>query len=275
MTITLRCECGEVFYADARYVGRMIRCRCGAILEIRRPSSEPEPESLPQTSHFAEHGSMDRTVREERTRITGKTLAAVALVLVLLGGGIWVLVGHPANTQGGSSTPTSAPPATPLAWTHSVEPPAPMAPPEQKPCPDDGQPRPRSGYEIGKRFSGGLGRLRVSNGMGSDAVAVLYDIYGTRPLRAIYIRSGEEGLMMGIPVGGYRLRFQFGDRWLRSREFCRPHGTSEFQEMLEFTETTMSDGIQYSEQSVTLNPVVGGNAQTNSLPDSSLRVPAL
>jgi endonuclease/exonuclease/phosphatase (EEP) superfamily protein YafD len=45
-SFTIRCDCGERYHVDESAVGRRIACRrCGAVLDVARPASQPEPPS--------------------------------------------------------------------------------------------------------------------------------------------------------------------------------------------------------------------------------------
>lgn len=132
---------------------------------------------------------------------------------------------------------------------------------------------PRSGTEIGGVHKGGLGSLRIKNGSESDAIAVVLDGITREPKRAIYIRRGEAGVMTSMPVGTYRVRFQLGQQWLRSRRFCRISGTSEFEDALDFKERDTGNSTEYSQFELTLYAVVDGNARTDSLPNTPLALP--
>jgi hypothetical protein len=133
--------------------------------------------------------------------------------------------------------------------------------------------RPASGSELGGKYRGGLGQLKIANGTERDAVAVLIDGATEVPKRAIYVRSGEAGAITSVPNGNYRLRFQFGLRWLRERRFCEPANTSEFDDVFDFHQVATVGGPKYGTFEVTLHPVVDGTARTHSLSNAELRLP--
>ena len=126
---------------------------------------------------------------------------------------------------------------------------------------------------MGGKHRGGLGRLRVTNGTERDAVAVLIDSATKAPKRAIYVRSGEAGAITSVPNGDYRLRFQFGQHWLRERRFCEPANTSEFDDAFDFREVSAGSRTTYSTFEVTLHPVIDGTAKTHSLSNAELTLP--
>ena len=142
-------------------------------------------------------------------------------------------------------------------------------------CPPNAQARPPSGAEIGGRYRGGLGKLRVENGTDDDAVAVLIDDATEAPRRAIFIRSRESGSMASVPPGRYRLRFQVGSDWLTERGFCWLRGTSEFDSAFDYGEIESERGTQYKTYEVTLHPVPQGTARTHVIADSRFELPPL
>lgn len=45
--ITIQCQCGEVYRAEERHIGKNIKCnRCGNILSIRRPAASPPAQKM-------------------------------------------------------------------------------------------------------------------------------------------------------------------------------------------------------------------------------------
>lgn len=132
---------------------------------------------------------------------------------------------------------------------------------------------PRSGAEIGGGHRGGLGSLHIKNGSESEAIAVMVDERTRVPTRAIYIRRGETGILTSIPVGEYRVQFQFGEMWLKSKRFCRISGTSEFENLMQFEERDTGDATEFSRFELTLYTVTGGNARTDDLPNTPLALP--
>ena len=175
-----------------------------------------------------------------------------------------------AKTLTASSRRPSAPLPAPVAQR-----PAPVASaqPVPTPCQADAQVRPRSGTEIGSRYRGGLGALRVANGTDVDAVALLMDNGTEIPRRAIFIRSGESGAMTSVPAGHYRLQFQLGSDWISERRFCLLRGTSEFESVFDFDEVPSDRGIRYSIHDVTLHPVPEGKARTHLVSNERFELP--
>jgi hypothetical protein len=287
--ITTKCTCGESFKSDDEHGGRTIRCRCGRLLEIGSPppSVAPRPEAVRGSERKAVTESHDGSNRVARWFKTGNkgvwAVAAAALVLFVFWG--LVKLGSYSYTSGppvsaGSERPTAQQGATAPSRTYRPE--NPFRPDRSEPmlavppsCPVDSLRRPVSGAELGGKRGGGMGRLRIENGTVNDAIGVLVDARTGDPVRAIYIRQDEAGLIAGVSVGEYRLRFQFGRRWHLNRYFCDVAGAAEFDLPFEFTEERKGDGIEYSIYEVTLHPVPEGEAKTHEVPAWLVRLPPL
>jgi hypothetical protein len=73
--------------------------------------------------------------------------------------------------------------------------------------------------------------------------------------------------MTGIPKGQYRRMFQIGHLWEdRAESFRCVAATGEFERLAAFEETEKAEGIEYTDISVTLHKLIGGNAKTNTIP---------
>jgi hypothetical protein len=266
--ITVTCTCGETYHADKQHVGRRIQCRCGKVLEIVIPV---HPRDIPSPQEPLSPSASKPPVRptdaypRRTSKLTARrwvVFASVAGILLLFWG--VYRFGNPLQENSSATFRSSVPAISgPTATVQPVLP----------PCPSEEQVRPRSGAELGGRYRGGLGRLRVANGTGLDAVAVLIDDPTEAPRRAIFIRRGESGSMTSVPPGRYRLRFQIGSDWLTERRFCRPRGTSEFDSAFHFDEFESGRGTKYSAYEVTLHPVPQGTARTHVVSDSQLELP--
>jgi len=290
--ITVRCQCGEVYHADEQHVGRYIRCKCGEFLEVTAVLQNPNassiftpPPSAPPAQNKENARSWSIPIPRNRAKQAMVVLAVVLAVALM----IWLLIQNNHPSQNGDATttlpqgtPAISYPDSPTANNHkgspasasSVNPPPVPGPtPDPLPCPIEAVVRPVSGAELGGRYRGGLGRLTVTNGAQYDAVSVLLDGDSGAPLRAIFIRSGESGVVTEVPVGSYKVCFQFGTDWLKERRFCNPKGTSEFDELFEFQELELPGETQYSVFRVTLHPVFGGRAKTHPVPDSTFKLP--
>ena len=106
----------------------------------------------------------------------------------------------------------------------------------------------------------GDGQLQISNGTNYDAIAKLIS-NGTSVL-TVYIKANSTYTMENITDGIYWLAFAQGTDWnVETQKFNRNVNASAFDETFEF-ETTAT---QYSGWEVTLNPVVGGTAQSSNV----------
>lgn len=167
-------------------------------------------------------------------------------------------------------TPTDTPAQTPTEVATPTDTPAPT-PTNTPTIPPSPTPTPRrlaTGTFIkqaGER--NGLGELSIDNGQELDAVAVLSDLNGA-PRIAVYIRSNEAFTIAGIPDGAYHLYFSVGEDWdSGSARFTRRTGFFRFEDSLPFETVPTETGQQYTVWQVTLHGVVGGTAQTDSVPE--------
>jgi hypothetical protein len=119
-----------------------------------------------------------------------------------------------------------------------------------------------TGTYIAHIFSGGLGELTIDNGLDLDSVAVLCYKGSMVPQTGVYIRANTSYTIKGIKDGVYVLYFVIGLYWdNNSKEFLEKTAFQQFEDEFEF-ETTRDE---YSTWSVTLNPVIGGEANTIQL----------
>ncbi|MCD6493384.1 MAG: hypothetical protein J7K36_06270 [Archaeoglobaceae archaeon] len=121
-----------------------------------------------------------------------------------------------------------------------------------------------TGTYLIKKMSSGYGKLTIENGLQSDAVVVLSNFYNPKiALIAVYIQAGDTYTITGIEDGVYTLYFVIGKDWDNNKkEFRQPEMYSRFKDSLVFETTTTSTYIEYTIYTVTLHPVVGGQAET-------------
>jgi hypothetical protein len=215
--------------------------------------------------------TIETTPSRTRKRTPRRHLLVALVSLAALVAIGWLIAGTTTGSSDRSSHRT-----IPLSEIVSVEaPPAHRAPAGTSASENCGiqAPRPRSGIELGGSYRGGRGRITVNNGSASDALAVLQDAFSRRPRRAIYIRTGETGIVTSIPPGRYQLLFQFGEVWLHSRRFCHVDRTAQFDDVFAFDERTEDDGVTYRSFRVTLHAVPNGEATTSALPNEPLLLP--
>ena len=119
---------------------------------------------------------------------------------------------------------------------------------------------------IRPRSIGGRGVLRISNGTSSDAIAKLVDSTTNKTRRLVYIQASSDGTISGIDTGDYILKFSLGTGYAKDEgRFLYSQSYSKFDDILDFREYRIGDEIRWKEFEVTLNPVIGGNAQTSPI----------
>ena len=112
---------------------------------------------------------------------------------------------------------------------------------------------------------GGPGILTISNGSGSDAVIKLITS-GGKKVYSVYIRANNSYSIKNIDDGIYRLLFSFGSDWDSSqKKFLVNQSAQSFDDTFDFQATRDESGVEYDNISITLNPVVGGNATANPI----------
>ncbi|PYI58364.1 MAG: hypothetical protein DMC60_13075 [Verrucomicrobia bacterium] len=110
------------------------------------------------------------------------------------------------------------------------------------------------------------GQLTVNNGTSSQAVAKLVDIQADRKILSFVISARQIATIYGIPDGTYQLLFAFGDQlYVGTDRFHSPHGFSKFVRQLTLDTRVTDDSVYWSQLSVTLHPVISGNAKTSSI----------
>lgn len=109
----------------------------------------------------------------------------------------------------------------------------------------------------------GDGELQIKNGTSLDAVAKLIRA-GTSVL-TVYIKANSTYTILNISDGIYWLAFGQGLDWdSTTQKFKRNKQYSVFEDTFDFI-TTYN---QYTVFEVTLNPVIGGTAETDDIPGS-------
>lgn len=113
--------------------------------------------------------------------------------------------------------------------------------------------------------SGG-GSLDVSNGTDRDAYIKLVEPRSGELVAAFYVKSNSNFTLEQIPDGAYQVLFVLGTDWdAKTSSFIKNKRFAKFDKYLNFTTTQTSDEIQYRAFTITLNPVVGGNARTSGV----------
>ncbi|MFG2286520.1 hypothetical protein ACGFOU_10720 [Streptomyces sp. NPDC048595] len=112
---------------------------------------------------------------------------------------------------------------------------------------------------------GGLGRLTVNNGTGTDAVVTL--TRGRRTAFSVYVRRGSNTTIRSVDSGSYTVYFTTGEDWNSAKSsFTRECSFEKFDDRADFRTVRVSGGTQYTVLTFTLNKVLGGNASTSTVP---------
>ncbi|MGW7488967.1 hypothetical protein [Streptomyces sp. NPDC054786] len=112
---------------------------------------------------------------------------------------------------------------------------------------------------------GGLGRLTVRNGTGTDAVVTL--TRGSRTAFSVYVRKGSDATVRSVNSGSYTVYFTTGEDWNGSKSsFTRECSFEKFDDRASFRTVRVAGGTQYTVLTFTLNKVIGGNASTSTVP---------
>ncbi|PBC85573.1 MULTISPECIES: hypothetical protein [unclassified Streptomyces] len=112
---------------------------------------------------------------------------------------------------------------------------------------------------------GGLGRLTIKNGTGTDAVMTL--TRGTRTAFSVYVRSGSEATVRSVNSGSYTVYFTTGEDWNGTKSsFTRECRFEKFDDRATFRTVRVAGGTQYTVLTFSLNKVLGGNAGTSAVP---------
>jgi hypothetical protein len=113
-----------------------------------------------------------------------------------------------------------------------------------------------------KRTRGGSGHLKIDNGGSSDAVISVVRSGSKRAAITVYVRARGKHTVTGVRDGTYRIYMSSGVDWdNRGKRFNRNCGFSKFDDSFKFTTTSR----QYTIWSITLTPVLGGNASTSGV----------
>ncbi|AGZ44553.1 hypothetical protein [Actinoplanes friuliensis] len=114
-----------------------------------------------------------------------------------------------------------------------------------------------------KRASGGPGHLKIKNGA-DDTTISLVPTKGKKPkpVLTVYVRGGSSFTAKGIKDGTYRIFTASGEDWNAGKKgFTRDCSFSKFDDTFKFTTTSFSSSIW----TITLTPVIGGNASTSDV----------
>ncbi|GAA2498748.1 hypothetical protein [Winogradskya humida] len=130
-------------------------------------------------------------------------------------------------------------------------------------APKDQNRRLSNGKYVKRTSTGGLGHLKIENG-GDDTTVSL--VKGKKTVFTVYVRGGKTYTAKGIKDGTYRIYTATGADWNSAKKgFTRDCGFSKFDDTFKFSTTSRTSSIW----TITLTPVVGGNATTSDVdPDA-------
>jgi hypothetical protein len=127
-----------------------------------------------------------------------------------------------------------------------------------------------NGALIKKAAKSGSGKLKISNGGTVDAVINVVPARSKTATTMVYVRASGEYTLSGIRDGTYEVYLATGEDWDgAAKSFTRSCDYSKFDDPFPFTTKAVSGGTQYTIWSITLTPVVGGNARTSDVDPGS------
>lgn len=110
--------------------------------------------------------------------------------------------------------------------------------------------------------AGGPGVLNITNGGSLDAAIFLVPAGSLRSALAVYVRGTSSSTVHNIPDGTYKIYVISGQDWdSATNTFTLYADRFVFDNLAEFT----SDRSHYTEESITITPVAGGNATTHQV----------
>ena len=130
-------------------------------------------------------------------------------------------------------------------------------------APKDQNRRLKNGTFLKRSGTGGLGHLKIVNGA-DDTTISLVPTKGKKPkpVFTVYVRGGGSFTVKGIRDGTYRVYTASGEDWNKAgKGFTRDCAFSKFDDTFKFTTTSVSSSIW----TITLTPVIGGNASTSDV----------
>lgn len=258
--LTLRCECGEIYHADERHIGRRIKCKkCDQIIPIEHPDARsPSPELTPDRTYApTSQESWSKALDHRVLIVAGAIILAILLfVFNLRGPGDF-------SSDRDQSLPSSSPTVT-TEPRKEIQPPIPR--PKRSPVS-----LPSGTDIISSQGLLGFGTLKIINGTGRDAVVKLVNnTVRRRTYRFVYVKAHDETTTKNIGPGSYLLRFAFGIDWdLNLRKFLQKRSYAQFVNAFEFEQVETRSGVRHRKIEVTLHPVLGGKTRTTSIDEDT------
>ncbi|MFA6554276.1 MAG: hypothetical protein WCS89_02095 [Candidatus Paceibacterota bacterium] len=121
-----------------------------------------------------------------------------------------------------------------------------------------------NGYVFKKvsSYLDGDGQLLIKNGTSHDAVAKL--LRNGTSIFTVYVRAENTYTITNISDGKYLLAFMQGVDWdTVNKTFVKSANSQSFDDIFDITTTEDSQYVKYSKFTITLNPVIGGTAETS------------
>ena len=119
-------------------------------------------------------------------------------------------------------------------------------------------------------YLNGLGELKIKNGTSLDAIAKLVNIATNKSVLTVYVKANSTYNINKVKDGNYKLFFNLGNDWdTEIKAFSVNSGYEVFEDLFDFITREYEEGdyirTKYSTFEVTLNPVIGGQAETENV----------
>ena len=212
-------------------------------------------QSVPPSAVRATHRDLVGSLREFATEVSEVADQVASLQLCAAPSVIATLSTAPSMERLRQAAAALALPSSgqPYAWGEFLPAPTPLS-----------ENRLGNGQLVTDQRDGGGGEFEVQNGTDQDAVVSLSQAGST--ILGVYITAGQTATVAGIPDGVYDLFFNSGAGWDEQlKTFTHACEFSRFDEPAEFVTTETADRIQYTIQTITLQPVIGGNADVSKV----------
>jgi hypothetical protein len=126
--------------------------------------------------------------------------------------------------------------------------------------------RPANGALIRRADHKGPGDLMIVNTGGSSDAAVDLVLAGRAAAMAIYVHAASSATVSDVPDGSYEVYIATGTDWDPANHlFTRGCGFQKMDTPISFTTSTHGNTTYYSQDQITITPVVSGNVQMTTL----------
>lgn len=224
---------------------------CQRLLMEKIPSNNQQIHGTQNPYHYVGSGLSRRIKKLFVEGINYSKLLKYSAILLGVIFVVWIFSGDESSYNSGGTKDSLPPPIKQISNDSQLE----FAPLSPAVSLSDG-----AILKKNSAYLQGDGELQIKNGTGLDAVAKL--IRGGTSILTVYIKANSTYTMRNISDGIYWLAFAQGLDWdLITKKFRRNTQYSVFEDTFDFT-TTYS---QYTIFEVTLNPVIGGTAETNDI----------